>query len=263
MPVPLPTSSLPITFRTPARGLSISRQTPLPLKDIQPTPINTSQPSHTSMSTHTVKKTPHYHLSLPDAYNAAASNNAAPSPHAGIHPVPIPRPCPSGKRSGAQESSTPTARPSQHPAPSDCPPLVDVQKCRRLTDSKAIAAAQAQLALHLWKTQDCTPAEAAYASGSALYAIRVPPPRQAFLGALAQAGLGVEEEGDGTRTSLKSASPEDDPGIPNMEIEAKSLSLEKALHKPGSRDSDLVGPSQKALGKRKRTGNDRGSNNDS
>ncbi|KAL1699304.1 hypothetical protein EV121DRAFT_216479 [Schizophyllum commune] len=164
MPVPIPTSSLPITFCHPAQrpsGPSTTGQTPLPLKDIQPTPINTSAPSQSSAPTQTTKKNPHYLPTLSNAYNAACTSNAAPRPPTVIHPMPLSRPCPSGKGHGTQKPPTPAPTPAEQHAPSDCPLPKDVQKRRRPADARAIAAAQAQLALHLWKTgeQQGTPAK--------------------------------------------------------------------------------------------------------
>ncbi|KAL1677237.1 hypothetical protein EV122DRAFT_214677 [Schizophyllum commune] len=265
MPVPIPTSSLPITFRHPAQGPSwpsTTRQTPLPLKDIQPNPTNTSGLSSTSTPNQATKKTAHYHLSLPDAYNTACTSNAAPSPPADVHPMPLPRPCPSGKGYGTQKPPTPAPAPAEQHAPPDCPLPKDVQKCRRPADPRAIAAAQAQLALHLQKTgeQRNTSTQAASFSAPALYAIRAPPPRQAFLEALAQAGLGAEVEEGSQRASLGSASSDHNPGIPNMEIEAMEPSIDIVMSEQGIRNPGHHGPSQKALGKRKRTWSDQGSN---
>ncbi|KAI4517856.1 hypothetical protein K525DRAFT_209934 [Schizophyllum commune Loenen D] len=264
MPVPIPTSSLPITFRHPAQrpsGPSTTRQTPLPLKDIQPTPINTSAPSQSSAPTQTTKKNPHYHPTLSDAYNAACTSDTAPLPPAVIHPMPLPRLCSSGKGYGTQKSSTPASAPSKQPAAPDCPLQEDDQTRRRPANPGAIAAAQAQLALHLWKTgeQQGTPAKAA-SSSPAPYAIWAPPPRQAFLEALAQAGLGAELEEGSQRASLGSASSDHNPGIPNLELKATEKFTEQTLPTTSIRDSSHPDPSQKALGKRKRTGSDQGSN---
>ncbi|KAI5831688.1 hypothetical protein K523DRAFT_269389 [Schizophyllum commune Tattone D] len=265
MPVPIPTSSLPITFRHPALGPSwpsTTRQTPLPLKDIQPNPTNISGPSSTCPPTQETKKTPHYHPTLSDAYNAACTSNAAPPPTADIH-LPLSGPCSSGKGYGTQKPPTPALAPAEQHAPPDCPLPEDVQKRRRPADPRAIAAAQAQLALHLQKTreQQSTSAEAGTSSSPALYAIRAPPPRQAFLEALAQAGLGAELEEGSQRASLGSASSDNNnPSIPNMEIEATDIFTEQTPPTTSSRDSSHPGPSQKALGKRKRTGSGQGSN---
>ncbi|KAL1756081.1 hypothetical protein FB107DRAFT_290348 [Schizophyllum commune] len=263
MPVPIPTSSLPITFRHPAQGPSwpsTAWQTPLPLKDIQPNPTNTAESSSASTPKQATKKTPLYHLSLPDAYNAACANNAAPLPLADIHPMPLPRLCPSGEGYGTQKPPTPAPAPAEQHAPPHCPPLEDVQKRRRPADPRAIAAAQAQLALHLWKTQQSTSAEAGTSSGPAPYAIRAPPPRQAFLEALAQADLGAELEEGSQRASLGSASSDHNPGIPDLEIEATEKFTEQTPPTASIRDSSHPGLSQKALGKRRRTGSDQGSN---
>ncbi|KAL1692015.1 hypothetical protein GGG16DRAFT_52402 [Schizophyllum commune] len=265
MPVPIPTSSLPITFRNPTQGpprQSTTRQNPLPLKDIQPNPTNTAESSSASTPKQATKKTPHYHLSLPDAYNAACANNAAPQPLANIHPMPLSRPCSSGKGYGTQKPPTPALAPAEQHAPFDCPLPKDVQKRRRPADPKAVTAAQAQLALHLWNTQEqqSTSVEAGTSSGPAPYAIRAPPPRQAFLEALAQAGLGAELEEGSRRASLGSASSDHNPSIPNMEIEATEKFAEQTPPTTSIRDSSHPGPSQKALGKRKRTGSDQGSN---
>ncbi|KAL1733523.1 hypothetical protein EV714DRAFT_204627 [Schizophyllum commune] len=264
MPVPIPTSSLPITFRNPAQGpprQSTTRQTPLPLKDIQPNPTNTAESPSASTPKQATKKPPHYHLSLLDAYNAACTNKTAPPPPAGIHSVSQHKHCSFGKEYRAQKPSTLASAPAEHPAPPECPPPEDLQKRRGPTDPKAIAAAQAQLALHLWKTrlQQNTSMHAA-SSAPAPYAIRAPPPRQAFLEALAQAGLGAELEEGSQRASLGSASSDHNPGIPNMEIEATEKFTEQTPPTTSIRGSSHPGPSQKALGKRKRTGCDQGSN---
>ncbi|KAL1718693.1 hypothetical protein EV715DRAFT_200686 [Schizophyllum commune] len=265
MPVPLPMSSLPITFRNHAQGpprQSTTRHTPLPLKDIQPNPTNTAESSSASTPKQATKKTPHYHLSLPDAYNAACANNTAPLPLANIHSVPLLKHCSSGKEYRAQKPSTLASAPAEHPAPPECSPPEDLQRHRGPTDPKVIAAAQAQLALHLRKTgeQQNTSTQAASFSAPAPYAIQAPPPRQAFLEALAQAGLGAELEEGSQRASLGSASSDHNPGIPNMEIEVTEKFTEQTPPTTSIRDSSHPGPSQKALGKRKRTGSDQGSN---